>query len=103
MEIKFKTIAIGQHLDRKATILIGREGNTEININVENGNGLVSELNKNGGSYNYHRPISVNEITVIITGGNLRDGEYMVRKMTPSQIYETLRDGFTVTASGFQS
>lgn len=43
------------------------------------------------------------EMTVVITGGNLRDGEYMVRKMTPEQIYETLRDGFTVTASGFQS
>ena len=45
---------------------------------------------------------TIKELTVVITGGNLRDGEYMVRRMTPEQIYETLRDGFTVTASGFQ-
>ena len=102
MEIKVRTIAVGQHLDRKTTVLIGREDNTEININIENGNGLISELSKNGYGYNYHRPISVKEITVTITGGNLRDGEYMVRRMTPLQIYETLRDGFTVTASRFQ-
>ena len=45
-------------------------------------------------------PVISRKINVIITGGNLRDGEYMVRRMTPSQIYEVLRDGFTVKASG---
>lgn len=101
MEMTLKTIAIGQHLDNNATLLIGKEGNTEIQINIENGNGLVSELSRNGYGYDYHRPVSVKEMSVVITGGNLLDGEYMVRKMTPMQIYEILRDGFTVTASEF--
>lgn len=103
MEMILKSIAIGQHLNENKVVLIGRDGNTEININVENGNGLISELSKNGYGYDYHRPISVKELSVVITGGNLRDGEYMVRRMTPSQIYETLRDGFTVKANGFQN
>lgn len=41
---------------------------------------------------------TIKELTVVITGGNLRDEEYMIRKMTPEQIYETLHDGFTVKA-----
>lgn len=44
-------------------------------------------------------PTPVKELTVTITDGNLHDGEYMVRRMTPEQIYETLRDGFTVKAN----
>lgn len=33
---------------------------------------------------------------VVITGGNLKNGEYMVRDMNANQIYETIRDGFKV-------
>ena len=98
--IRLRGITTGHRLDRKK-VLIGRSGNTEVNINVDNGDCIVSGLNRNGLGYDYHRSVLVKEMRVTITGGDLCDGEYMVRKMTPSQIYETLRDGFTVTTNAF--
>lgn len=99
MKLSAQRVLLGQHYDRQVKVIKGMEGQVELTINIENGNGILSI---NHGSYVEHHNIHNEKLLVVITGGDMDETEYEFVNMPVKAIYEVIRDGFTVELSGIQ-